>query len=575
MKYIKLLYCRSVLITLMTLLTSGCHPPSSTSQSQADNIIGGDYEYGYPEVGALVSGNNGSYRATCTATLIKPNWILTAAHCLKNGTSNLRFSIGSDASNGYRIGFAKVIMHPAYDDNPIGSLYDIALVRLLRSVDSNVAKPIPYIRSSIEPYLGKTALYIGYGTAAVNSQSGLGRKRRVELPIDRIGSVTFSTEPGKKGVCHGDSGGPILVKIDGQIHTIGVNSAAYGCQGGSCDPCTNGSKQTRVDRFYDWISSVISESYVPCSSTPSRCVCPQACGADGVCNHTVCATHSCGDITDCLFGECSNNPDGACSTACVEEGTIAARNQLRILVNCWAQKCRNIVGSAKERQCLLTNCSYEWEACQNQINPSVCGDSFIADDEDCEPGNLGGANCRSLGYTDGNLHCYSNCTFDFSECSSQPTCGNDQLDPGEICDGEVIDCTEFDPAQYESGAVMCWPDCSGWNVANCQQKQNTEEEQYTGTLSDGEWEQQPNGSYYEAVAGTHVGRLFGPIGSNFDLYLYKWSSSYYDKGWKKVASSANSDSTEEISYNGTSGYYTWVINADNGSGSYELWLTNP
>ncbi|MBX3294599.1 MAG: S8 family peptidase [Acidobacteria bacterium] len=96
---------------------------------------------------------------------------------------------------------------------------------------------------------------------------------------------------------------------------------------------------------------------------------------------------------------------------------------------------------------------------------------------------------------------------------------------------------------------------------------------YTGTLSGtGANQYQPNGSYYQStVSGTHTGALTGPSNADFDLYLQKWSGSR----WNNVASSLGTTSTENISYNGTAGYYRWRIYSYSGSGSYSLCTTRP
>ncbi|MBW3671201.1 MAG: S8 family peptidase [Acidobacteria bacterium] len=97
-------------------------------------------------------------------------------------------------------------------------------------------------------------------------------------------------------------------------------------------------------------------------------------------------------------------------------------------------------------------------------------------------------------------------------------------------------------------------------------------ETYTGTLSgSGDSDVQPNGTYYYSSSGTHTGVLDGPSGTDFDLYLYKWNGS----SWSEVARSISSTSHEEISYNGTSGYYYWRIKSYSGSGSYTFCLNRP
>ncbi|MCI0580726.1 MAG: M36 family metallopeptidase [Chloroflexi bacterium] len=97
-------------------------------------------------------------------------------------------------------------------------------------------------------------------------------------------------------------------------------------------------------------------------------------------------------------------------------------------------------------------------------------------------------------------------------------------------------------------------------------------EHYSGTLSGtGDYDYQPNGTYYYSAAGTHQGWLEGPASTDFDLYLWRWNGFT----WVTVASSTSADSSESIVYNGTTGYYVWRIYSYSGSGSYDFWLDRP
>jgi len=96
--------------------------------------------------------------------------------------------------------------------------------------------------------------------------------------------------------------------------------------------------------------------------------------------------------------------------------------------------------------------------------------------------------------------------------------------------------------------------------------------EYTGSLSSGGSEYQPNGDYYYAASSaTHSGILSGPSGTDFDLYLQKWSGNR----WRNVDKSISSGSEESIDYNGSSGYYVWRVVSYSGSGSYSLCLDIP
>ena len=94
---------------------------------------------------------------------------------------------------------------------------------------------------------------------------------------------------------------------------------------------------------------------------------------------------------------------------------------------------------------------------------------------------------------------------------------------------------------------------------------------YSGTLSSGGYEYQPDGNYYNSPAGTQRGYLRGPSSADFDLSLQKYG--YF--GWTTVASSTSPSSSEDISYNGSSGYYVWIIESYSGSGSYDFYLNRP
>jgi vibriolysin len=77
--------------------------------------------------------------------------------------------------------------------------------------------------------------------------------------------------------------------------------------------------------------------------------------------------------------------------------------------------------------------------------------------------------------------------------------------------------------------------------------------------------------YTSSVSGAHTGKLTGPSGTDFDLYLQKYNGS----SWANVAAGETSTSTENVSYNGTSGTYRWRVYSYNGSGSFTLCTTKP
>jgi len=95
---------------------------------------------------------------------------------------------------------------------------------------------------------------------------------------------------------------------------------------------------------------------------------------------------------------------------------------------------------------------------------------------------------------------------------------------------------------------------------------------YSGSLSGtGNAQVQPDGTWYQSGAGNHSAWLRGPSNADFDLELYRWNGSR----WVRVAQATSPDSNEDISYNGTAGFYYWRVLSYSGSGSYDLWLRTP
>lgn len=95
---------------------------------------------------------------------------------------------------------------------------------------------------------------------------------------------------------------------------------------------------------------------------------------------------------------------------------------------------------------------------------------------------------------------------------------------------------------------------------------------YTGSLSSGATAVQPNGSYLTVNrSGTHRVCLSGPSGTDFDVYLQRWNG----WSWSTVAQGTSPGANESFTYNGSSGYYRYVVHAYSGSGAYTLGATTP
>ncbi|MEV0457307.1 M64 family metallopeptidase [Catellatospora methionotrophica] len=108
----------------------------------------------------------------------------------------------------------------------------------------------------------------------------------------------------------------------------------------------------------------------------------------------------------------------------------------------------------------------------------------------------------------------------------------------------------------------------GGGGGGCTGYQNTR----SGSLTSGGSAFQPDGTYYyTAASGTHRACLDGPTGAEFNLQLQKWNGS----AWTVVASAATSGPDETLTYSGTAGYYTYLLQSASGAGSYTFAYSAP
>jgi len=361
----------------LTLLAACQQTPGGDATATAElPIVNGSIEMGWPSVGALTAyypPSWGGYAgAFCTATLIQPQWALTASHCLYDQDGYLiqpnqtRFFLGNDArrSNTYNgpvdgtlYQIDAVYPHPSYSDSTLSN--DIALVHLASPINSTT----PIATSTSYPQVGTTGTYIGFGATEGISETGSGIKRSTTFPISYVYSNegVYVSDYNGTGTCFGDSGGPGLQQIGGVWQVIGITSAGTGCAPGqSCDPdpCKRPTIHTRVDSYATWIASTTNTQAPSCLNNTAMCACSQACQSNGQCNNSVCQTASCEDTYNCLVS-CG---DATCQTGCYDTASPTAQGQLDALFQCIDQYCGN-VSDSQYGTCVNNNCGAQINAC--------------------------------------------------------------------------------------------------------------------------------------------------------------------------------------------------------------------
>ncbi|MDQ3403266.1 MAG: serine protease [Actinomycetota bacterium] len=248
---------RSLLLGLIAAAATVIAAPVAATATPGDGPItpfivgGGNATQTYSFMASLQSTSGGHF---CGGSLIKANWIVTAAHCVQGrspSTVQARIGTTNRTSGGTVARASRIIIHPRYNGTS-----DIALIQLSTSVSQ-----APVTISSASGPVGTQTRLIGWGQTCPTRGCGSAPITLQELNtsivsdgecLGILGSSEICTDNpnNNSGACYGDSGGPQVKNINGRWELIGATSRSGG--GSTC--AREPSIYTDVVAFKSWIA---------------------------------------------------------------------------------------------------------------------------------------------------------------------------------------------------------------------------------------------------------------------------------------------------------------------------------
>jgi hypothetical protein len=157
-------------------------------ESAGSAIVGGQVEPGYEAVGELLTAVGG-----CTATLVAPDVVLSAKHCLAGDVApgEVSFRTGQNGETLAGVGSALFYLG-GFDLSADGTLaQDFVAVRLDRAVEN--IDPMPLRRSPLGAEdAGRGVLHVGYGFTSEQGGDYGTRRSGAGIPTSRSAWIAIS-----------------------------------------------------------------------------------------------------------------------------------------------------------------------------------------------------------------------------------------------------------------------------------------------------------------------------------------------------------------------------------------------
>ncbi len=216
--------------------------------------ITGEAQMGSPAEASLlmILTSDGHATSNCTAIVIAPDVLITAAHCVTADAEMLAYWPGGQLQKMPRA--QRVAVHPLYRANAPKTRersVDLALVQLIQSLPARFV-PIQ-IDYAPQIQIGTLFTISGFGLAIENDGKTGGTLRSATLvtrePLSKLLIWAKGARNAATGGCTGDSGGPFL-SPDGKL--VGMTVWSQGAGNRACGELT---QALRLDAVRDFIET--------------------------------------------------------------------------------------------------------------------------------------------------------------------------------------------------------------------------------------------------------------------------------------------------------------------------------
>lgn len=234
---------------LSTLVLVACAPSQNVENSSFDNseilngIIGGSpLANGSTISKSTVAVYDVDAGALCSGSLIAKDIVVSAAHCVGSNVKSMViiFDVDKDKILGSAQSLKDILKNSkvrqvqravvatawaAHQNDPKDE-GDISVIKFAGVLPAGFA-PIDRLKDAKVLKKGSVVTLAGYGITNGVTHAGAGVLRQVQVQISNptFGATEIEMDQTHgKGACHGDSGGPALINVNGKNFLFGVTS---------------------------------------------------------------------------------------------------------------------------------------------------------------------------------------------------------------------------------------------------------------------------------------------------------------------------------------------------------------